>query len=119
MADSVHHHWRWEAPIATMALRRCPMDARLRPSPIRAMLDLQRDPAPIALAAGRPADELIPHAALAAAAQRALRAPSAWRYAGSLGHPELRAWVAGRLARRGVAASAEQVLITNGGQHAL
>jgi 2-aminoadipate transaminase len=119
MADSVHHHWRREAPNAIMALRSTHMDTRLRPSPIRAMLDHQREPAPIALAAGRPAAELIPHAALAAAAERALRAPAVWRYAGSLGHPDLRAWVAARLVRRGVAASAEQVLITNGGQHAL
>jgi 2-aminoadipate transaminase len=95
------------------------MDTRLRPSPIRAMLDHQRDPAPIALAAGRPAAELIPFASLAAAAQRAARQEASWRYAGSLGHPGLRAWVSSRLARRGVAASPEQVLITNGGQHAL
>ncbi len=95
------------------------MDTRLRPSPIRAMLDQQPEPAPIALAAGRPANDLIPHASLAVAAARAAHEPAIWRYGGSLGHPELRAWVASRLARRGVAARAEQVLITNGGQHAL
>ncbi len=94
-------------------------DLRLRPSPIRTLLDLPGGPPPYALAAGRPAIELIPAASLAAAAARAAASPTSWCYADSLGHPGLRELIATRLSARGISVSAEQVVITNGGQHAL
>lgn len=95
------------------------MSHRLRPSPIRAILDRQRAPGILSLAGGLPAPGLFPLASLAEAARRAAAEVATWQYAGSCGLPDLRAWIAERLRRRGVATRPEQVLITNGSQHAL
>lgn len=95
------------------------MSPRLRPSPIRAILDRQRAADLIRLAGGLPAPELFPLPGLAAAAMTAAAAPATWQYAASAGHPDLRAHVAARLAARGCAYAPEQVLITNGSQHGL
>lgn len=105
-------------PAGTMA-GMSPVPPRLTPSPIRALLARLREPGMLSFAGGLPDPALFPGASLAEAAAAALRDGGCLQYAPSEGDPALRAWVAGRLRRRGVAAEPDQVLITNGSQHAL
>ena len=79
-------------------------------------------PAPLALDAGVPDVRLVPVAALSRAYRRALRRRGATvlAYGSSSGHPRLRAALAALIAReRGLATSADDVLITAGSQMAI
>lgn len=89
---------------------------RLPSSTIRDMLALADDPRVLSLAAGAPAPELLPHLEVARACQEVLASgPSALRYSGTEGLPELRAWAATE--HPGPAGS--EVLVTAGSQQAL
>jgi GntR family transcriptional regulator/MocR family aminotransferase len=106
-------------PRATAKAReRAPYPLRAGPRPW-----LQFGSAPgLALAGGRPDLSLVPARALARAYRRTLerRARAVLGYADPSGHPRLRAAIADLLVRsRAVPATADQVLVTRGGQMAL
>jgi 2-aminoadipate transaminase len=74
----------------------------------------------IGLAGGLPANELLPRDPLARAlAEVATTQDSALQYGWPEGSPELRQWVARRLAARGASIDPERVIITAGAQQAL
>lgn len=79
------------------------------------------DTSVISFAGGLPSPRTFPRARLAELADEVLRRgdDQALQYGWPEGHPELRAIVARRLARRGLAVSADDVLITNGAQDAI
>src|SRR5439155_8482395 len=73
-------------------------------------------PGAISLAGGYLHHSLMPSQALALAVQRALRRPDIWERAPTSGLPALRAWFADHV---GGGTSADDVLITSGGQSAI
>ena len=75
----------------------------------------------ITLAGGLPAAELFPRSALSSSFVRAIHAPrgEALQYGWPEGREGLRAWVAGRLRRRGASIDEQDVIITSGAQQAL
>jgi 2-aminoadipate transaminase len=92
-----------------------------RASAIRDLLSVTERPDMISFAGGLPAPELFPAAGLRAAFDAVLRedAGGALQYGPTPGHRQLRALVAERLCRRGVACAVEDVVITTGSQQAL
>jgi 2-aminoadipate transaminase len=94
---------------------------RLNPSVIREILKITERPGVISLAGGLPAPESFPVQAMREACHRVLaEAPGeALQYAASEGFGPLREWVAADLARHGMLAQPEQVLITTGSQQGL
>lgn len=93
----------------------------MRPSTIREILKVTAQPDIISFAGGLPAPELFPVDDVRAAADAVLvrEGSQALQYGQSEGYAPLRAWIAGEMAARGVKASAEDVLITNGSQQVL
>jgi len=91
------------------------------PSPIRELLKLTEQPGMISLAGGLPAADSFPVAALRAACAEVLdtQAQGALQYGPSEGIAPLREWVAAHLRAQGVAAAADDVLITSGSQQGL
>jgi 2-aminoadipate transaminase len=90
----------------------------LRRSALQDLLVATARPDVISLALGLPAADLFPTAALGAALGRVLQDdPRALQYGPS--SPELRAWVAGLMERRGVACGPEQVFLTAGAQQGM
>lgn len=79
------------------------------------------DPRIISLGGGLPAPELFPRREITAAFHEAMRDPAcaALQYDWPEGQRPLRSWVAERLARRGAAVTAEDVVITAGAQQGL
>ena len=94
---------------------------QMRPSTIREILKVTAQPEVISFAGGLPAPELFPVAEVKAAADSALTkyGSLALQYGPSEGVPLLREWVAVEMGRRGVAAVATDVLMTNGSQQVL
>jgi 2-aminoadipate transaminase len=94
---------------------------RMTPSVLREILKVVERPGVRSMAGGMPSPETFPVAALAAACDTVLTAhgKAALQYAASEGFPPLREWVAARLSVSGVAAGADQVLITTGSQQGL
>lgn len=99
------------------ARRMCAM----QPSSIREMLKVTERPEVISFAGGLPAPELFPVAAVRAAAARALAeiGPRAMQYGTTEGIGPLREKIAVEMQRRGVACTADDVLITTGSQQSL
>lgn len=94
----------------------------LRPSCVRDIMKAAGDAGVISFAGGLPNPRLFPVGAIAEAAARVLRdhGPSALQYSSSEGFGPLREYVASvLLRRRGIAATADDVLITSGSQQAL
>lgn len=91
----------------------------ITPSPIRALLAQAQQPGLLSFAGGHPDPELFPRRALAECAAAALRDGRCLQYAASAGQPGLRAWIAARLAARGLPSDPAQIFITNGSQHGL
>ncbi len=87
-------------------------DALARPAPRRDTIDLSRM---------QPSDDLLPHQAMRRCIDHVLRArgPAALSYAPREGLPKLRELIVEDLARLGVPARADDVLITTGSQQAL
>ncbi len=106
----------WEPAYASRA-------DRLQASEIRELLKLLERPDIISFAGGIPDPTLFPVDDVRAAYDQALgHQASAGRflqYSVSEGDPDLRAWIAGHMAERGVTCSPENILITNGSQQAL
>jgi 2-aminoadipate transaminase len=92
-----------------------------RASEIRDLLAVTERPDMISFAGGLPAPELFPVARLRAALDAVLREEpvAALQYGPTQGQAALRSLIAGRLARRGVECSPDEVLITTGSQQAL
>jgi 2-aminoadipate transaminase len=95
--------------------------ARVQASAIREMLKITERPEVLSFAGGLPAPEAFPAEALARAHADVLArdAASALQYGPTEGYGPLRAWVAERMSRRGLRATAEQVLITAGSQQGI
>ncbi len=91
------------------------------PSPIRELLALTEQPGMISLAGGLPAETSFPVDALRAACAEVLatQAHGALQYGPSEGIAPLREWVAAQLRAEGIAATADEVLITSGSQQGL
>ena len=96
-----------------------PTPYRLTPSPLRKLLAPSQVPGMISLALGAPEPAWFPQAELAEAAQQVLGAGHGLNYGSSDGLPALRAWLAEQMRTRGIAATSEQILMTNGSQHGL
>lgn len=94
---------------------------RMGRSVIRELLKLTQQPDIISFAGGLPAPELFPIAEAQEAACRILteNGVSALQYGPTEGYVPLREYIVGRMARYGIRARVENVLITNGSQQAL
>jgi 2-aminoadipate transaminase len=93
----------------------------MKPSTIREMLKLSERPGVISFAGGLPAPELFPVDDIRAAAERVLAesGAQAFQYGASEGIAPLREQIADEMAARGIACSADDVLITTGSQQGL
>ncbi len=94
---------------------------QMRPSTIREILKLTAQPDVISFAGGLPAPELFPVAEVRAAADTVLTqyGSRALQYGPSEGFMPLREWIAEELARRGLQATATEVMVTSGSQQVL
>ncbi|WOC11023.1 2-aminoadipate transaminase [Gordonia sp. MP11Mi] len=84
----------------------------LRPSPIRAILEVIDRPGMISFAGGLPATDTLPHVS-------GIVPPSTLQYGPTEGEPELRAAVSRQLRELGVDASPERVMILSGSQQGI
>lgn len=93
----------------------------MRPSTIREILKVTAQPDVISFAGGLPAPELFPVAEVRAAADAVLTTSGsqALQYGPSEGFAPLCEWIAQELGTRGVQASKDEILITNGSQQVL
>ncbi|HEX6389144.1 MAG TPA: PLP-dependent aminotransferase family protein, partial [Solirubrobacteraceae bacterium] len=102
-----------------------PLSSRLgdvRSSPVRDILELTQRDEVISFAGGLPAPELFPAELIADAFARTLAptvAARALQYSSTEGDPALRALLAERFCSRGLACSADELLVTTGSQQAL
>ncbi|GAA0268934.1 PLP-dependent aminotransferase family protein [Streptomyces polychromogenes] len=107
------------APLPAFAARA----AAVGGSPVREILALTERPGVISFAGGLPAPELFDTAGIRAAYDSALAGASsaarALQYSTTEGAPELREAVAARAGARGLATTADDLLITTGSQQAL
>ncbi len=90
-------------------------------SAIREILKVTERPDVLSFAGGLPAPEAFPVEAMARAHAEVLAtdAAAALQYGATEGYGPLRAWVAERISRRGLAANASNVLITTGSQQGI
>lgn len=88
---------------------------------IRELLKLTQDPEIISFAGGLPAPEVFPVEAFQVAMERVLRSegPCALQYSATEGYQPLREWIVSYMARYGIEAKTENILITSGSQQAL
>lgn len=95
--------------------------SRAKASAIREILKVTERPEILSFAGGLPAPEAFPIAELARAHADvfAREGASALQYSTTEGFGPLRAWVAERMRKRGIAATPEQVLITSGSQQGI
>jgi 2-aminoadipate transaminase len=95
--------------------------ARMPPSAVREILKVAEQPDVLSFAGGLPAPELFPVDAIAQAhaAVLARDGRAALQYSTTEGFGPLREWVAARLGKRGIRATADNVLITNGSQQGI
>jgi len=93
----------------------------VKSSIIRELLKLTQRPEVISFAGGLPAPELFPIQRFQEACQRVLaeKGCSALQYGTTEGHTQLREMIAQNMARYGIVAGVENVLITSGSQQAL
>lgn len=96
-----------------------PAPYALTPSPIRRLLSVAQQSSVVQLCLGAPEPAWFPTEGLARAAEQVLRTGACLGYGTSEGLPDLRAWIAERLRRRGIVATPERILMTNGSQHGL
>ncbi|MGH2388956.1 MAG: PLP-dependent aminotransferase family protein [Chloroflexota bacterium] len=96
-------------------------DGRMRSSAIRDLLAVTMQPEMISFAGGLPSADHFPVEGLRASFDAVLReeGAGALQYGPTDGHPALRAWLVEHLAKRGIRADVDQILITTGSQQAL
>jgi DNA-binding transcriptional MocR family regulator len=94
---------------------------RMKASEIRELLKLLAQPDIISFAGGIPDPDLFPTDIIARAYAKVTTeaAAQALQYSTSEGYPPLRQWIADYMGRLGVAASPDNILITNGSQQVL
>ena len=94
---------------------------RVKASAIREILKVTERPEILSFAGGLPAPEAFPLAELARAHADvfAREGAAALQYSTTEGFAPLRAWIADRMRRRGIAATPEQLLITSGSQQGI
>lgn len=94
---------------------------RMSGSIIRELLKLTQDPEIISFGGGLPAPEVFPVEAFARASTAVLRneGSKALQYSPTEGYPPLRQWIVDYMARYGIQAKPENILITSGSQQAL
>lgn len=94
---------------------------RMSSSLIRELLKITQDPEIISFAGGLPAPEVFPTLAFEKASCRVLKESGrqALQYSPTEGYPPLRQWIVDYMARYGIKASVENILITSGSQQAL
>lgn len=95
--------------------------SRMPVSAIREILKVTEHPEIISFAGGLPAPELFPVAAIAKAHADVFadEGPAALQYSTTEGWRPLREWIAQRMQKRGIAATADRVLITTGSQQGI
>ncbi len=95
--------------------------SRMPVSAIREILKVTEHPEIISFAGGLPAPELFPVDAIAKAHADVFadEGPAALQYSTTEGWRPLREWIARRMQKRGIAASADRVLITTGSQQGI
>ncbi len=88
---------------------------------IRELLKLTENPEIISFAGGLPAPEVFPVEAFSAAMNRVMQnqGKQALQYSASEGYRPLRQWIVDYMARYGIEAQVENILITSGSQQAL
>lgn len=95
----------------------------MQASEIRELLKLIEKPGVVSFAGGIPDPTLFPQEEIRAAYHRVLsdpkRAGRALQYSTSEGDDDLRAWIVGYMAGKGVTCSIDNILITNGSQQGL
>jgi 2-aminoadipate transaminase len=101
--------------------RYTPRARAIQSSAIRELLKVTQRPDFISFAGGLPAPELFPIDAFQKASAKvfAENGPAVLQYSTTEGHLPLREWIAADMKRHGIAATAENVLITSGSQQAL
>jgi 2-aminoadipate transaminase len=95
--------------------------ADMPPSAVREILKVAERPDILSFAGGLPAPELFPVDAIAEAHAEVLRdaGSKALQYSTTEGFAPLRSWIADHLRRRGIAARADELLITSGSQQGI
>lgn len=97
--------------------------ASMQSSPIRALMTFLNKPEIISLAGGLPAPETFPKYEMVMAILRVITDPgqlyTAWQYAPTQGYDKLRQFLAEKVGKYGVPATASNILLTNGSQQAL
>ena len=93
----------------------------IKSSAIRELLKITQRPEIISLAGGLPAPEVFPIQRFEESCRKVLstQASSALQYGATEGYEPLREWIAQNMARYGIRAKTENVLITSGSQQAL
>jgi len=93
----------------------------IRPSTLNNILGASARPDIISFAGGLPAMELFPMDGLRAASERVLSAqgPAALQYSDTVGYRPLREYLAEEMGRRGVACTADSIVLTSGAQQVL
>src|ERR1700679_2683152 len=88
---------------------------------VREILKVSEQPEVLSFAGGLPAPELFPIEAIAEAHAEVLARDgrAALQYSSTEGCGPLREWVVARMARRGIRATVDQVLITSGSQQGI
>jgi 2-aminoadipate transaminase len=95
--------------------------SRIKASAVREILKVTERPDILSFAGGLPAPEAFPVEAIARAHEEVLAKDgrAALQYGTTEGYGPLREWIAARMQSRGMAATADQVLVTNGSQQGI
>jgi 2-aminoadipate transaminase len=95
--------------------------SRMHASAVRELLKVAERPDVLSFAGGLPAPELFPVEAIAQAHATVLakEAGAALQYSSTEGFAPLREWLQARLARRGIHAGLDQIIITSGSQQGI
>ena len=104
-----------------MTIRKARRMQGVMPSAVREILKVAERPDVLSFAGGLPAPELFPAAEISLAYQAVLRESpgAALQYGITEGYLPLREWIAARLRARGIAATAESVMVVSGSQQGI
>lgn len=93
----------------------------VKPSAIRELMKVTRQPGVISFAGGWPAPELFPAKEMEKVCQKVLKEDGAYalQYGASEGYQPLREFIAGRMSDKGIDVKADNIFITSGSQQGL